>query len=88
MKSEGNSSSDYFLSITLEGGELRIRGNGAGLEHLSHCCLRLIGKTHLPACGHIHLMSQMNLLSEGSIPTIIEFTEKMEGQIRPDLGTH
>lgn len=65
-----------FLKITVEDGEIWIRGNKEGLEYLSDCCVRIIGK-HDPS-GHFHFMPEMGNLAKGSIKTRIEFVNEVE----------
>ena len=69
---------DMKLKITRkdENGEILILGNRKGLEFLSDCCIRVIGKND--PSGHFHLMSQMNNAIEGSTPTIIKYSDRDE----------
>ncbi len=57
-------------------GEISILGNKKGLEFLSDCCIRIIGKND--PSGHFHLTPEMNNLAEGSTPTIIEYSDRPE----------
>jgi hypothetical protein len=61
------------LKITCDKDEIWIRGNDEGLQYLSQCCTRIIGKKD--PSGHIHLMPEMNNLMNGSMKTVIEYTE-------------
>jgi hypothetical protein len=61
------------LKITFDGNEIHIEGNEQGLRYLADCCIRVIGKKD--EAGHFHLMSEMNNLEEGSVATVIEYSE-------------
>ena len=69
---------DRRLKITYDepNSEITIRGNKNGLEYLASCCLSIIGKTDNSA--HIHLQWQMNNLNEGSIETVLVFSDDAE----------
>ncbi len=66
-------SQDWKLMITLRKGEVWIRGDQSGLEELAQKCLWIIGKDG-PA-GHDLLQWQMNTLLEGSVETILEYSD-------------
>ena len=70
----GNLSPGWKLKITYDDKkkEVTILGNAEGLEFLAGACLSIIGKTD--PSGHIHLEWQMNTLLEGSVQTILEFS--------------
>jgi len=63
------------ITYNKENKEILIKGNKDGLEFLSDCCLRIIGKSD--PSGHIHLMPEMNNLIKGSINVIIEYTDNL-----------
>ena len=64
------------LKITLEDGEVVIRGDKGGLEYVANVCQRVIGK-HDPS-GHVHLEWHMNNLCEGSVPAVVQYTDDDE----------
>lgn len=66
-----------LLRVSVEHGEIRVRGNAKGLTYLSKACLAIIGKTD--SSGHYHIDPSMGNASEGSHPMIVEFTDKEQG---------
>ncbi|MEW6097267.1 MAG: hypothetical protein AB1567_12225 [bacterium] len=55
--------------------EITIMADANGLRYLSDICLSIIGEV-TPA-GHWHLMKSMGNLEEGSIDTIIMYSEDL-----------
>ena len=64
---------DYRLKITLDNGEIWIRGNKPGLEYLSKVSAQIIGKTD--PSGHIHIMPELGNATIGSKKARIEYSD-------------
>jgi len=59
----------HRLQVTIDDGEVVIRGDRAGLELLASRCLGVIGK-HDPG-GHQHFQWQDGTLLEGSVEMVV-----------------
>jgi hypothetical protein len=73
MTTDQSRTKGHRLQVTIDDGEVIVRGDKAGLELLAHRCLGVIGK-HDPG-GHQHFEWQDGTLLEGSVAMVVEYAD-------------